>query len=126
MQIDFHQVRLRLGKGEHLRISAGRGARLTSVSGAAWITVERLAEDTLLAAGDSFLVPSDLDVLIGPLFSSVTLDLHGRGDMTTCTLRSRADVGKQLRSLYRLVMTHLPRRGDARGSASITPSTTVH
>ncbi len=77
MLIDTLAVRIRLLKGEHLKLRDACGARLTSVSGVAWLTVDRDPGDVVLLAGDSFVVPSDRSVLLGSLFGSATLDLVG-------------------------------------------------
>lgn len=77
MLVDTRAVRIQLLKGEHLKLHDACGARLTSVSGTAWITVDRDAGDVVIPAGESFVVPSDRSVLVGPLFGAATLDLEG-------------------------------------------------
>ena len=113
MLIDTRQARLRLDKGDHLKLSGARRARLTTVSGIAWITVDRDAGDTLVPAGDSFVVPSDRAVLVGPLFSSVTLDVQGTPEAMPCGERSRSTVGERLRTLRVSVLRRLPWRFSA-------------
>jgi hypothetical protein len=69
--------RIELQKGDHLKLRSASGARLTSIDGTAWITVDREPSDVLIPAGDSFVVPSDRSVLVGPVFGAATLDLQG-------------------------------------------------
>jgi len=73
-------VRMQLRKGFNLTLKGVRGARLSSVTGTAWITVERDARDIVVVPGDSFIVPSDELVLVAPLSRTVTLDLQGPRD----------------------------------------------
>ena len=112
MLIDIHQARLQLGKDDHLRLNGARGARLTTVSGIAWITLDRETRDTVVSAGESFVLPSDRAVLVGPLFSSLTLDLKGAPDALTmaCGEQWRSGVGAWLSMLRSSVLGHLPRR----------------
>jgi hypothetical protein len=77
MLINTCDARIQLLHGDHLRLSAASGARLTCVDGTAWITVDRDASDFVIPAGDSLVVPSDRPVLVGPLFGTMTLDLQG-------------------------------------------------
>ena len=77
--ITLHQARLQLAHGEHLRLANARGARLTALEGIAWITVDQEAADTLLRAGECFVVRSNREVVVGSLFSSVTLELGSDG-----------------------------------------------
>jgi len=78
--IGASDLRMRLRKGFILKLKGARGASLDSVSGTAWITVERQARDIVILPGDSFIVPSDRLVLVDPLSSAVTLDLKGARD----------------------------------------------
>ena len=107
MLIDISQARLQLGRGEHLRLSGACGARLTTVGGIAWITVDRDAGDTLVHAGDSFVVPSDRTVLVSPLLSSLTLDVKDTGDATSGAQWSRSTAGERLRTLRAAVLKRL-------------------
>lgn len=77
MLIGIRQARLQLGKRDHLRLRGACRTRLSTVSGIAWITVDRDSVDAVVPAGDSFLVPSDRAVLVGPLSGSLTLDVQG-------------------------------------------------
>jgi len=78
--IGASDLRMQLCKGFILKLEGARGARLDSVSGTAWITVERDARDIVILPGDSFIVPSDRLVLVDPLSSAVTLDLKSARD----------------------------------------------
>lgn len=90
MMIDIDTARLQLSKGDHLRLRGAYGTRLTTISGIAWITVDRDTADTLVRAGESFLVPSDRAVLVGPLFSSVTLEVFSAPDAVRRVDRSHS------------------------------------
>ena len=90
--IDAPQVRIQLRKDEHFTLGGARGARLSCVSGTAWITVDRDAEDVVIGAGESFLVSSDRLVLVGALLGAVTLDLRGIRPMVTAAHPCRSDV----------------------------------
>jgi DUF2917 family protein len=95
MPICASDVRMQLRKGNHLKLQEARGARLNSVSGAAWITVERNARDIVILAGDSFIVPSDRLVLVNSLSGMVTLDLHNPRDAESGALtHRRGPIGK--------------------------------
>ncbi len=80
MLIRASDVRMELRKGSNMKLEGARGVRLTSVSGTAWITVERDARDILILPGDSFVVPCDRSVLVGPLRGAATLELQGARD----------------------------------------------
>ena len=80
MLIDIRHAQLQLGKGDHLSLRDARGTRLTTVSGIAWITVDRDVGDIVVPVGNSFVVSSDRAVLVGPLFSSVMLDVQDARD----------------------------------------------
>ena len=115
MLIDTRAVRIQLLKSEHLKLHDACGVRLTSISGTAWITIDRDAGDVVLVAGDSFVVPSDKSVLVGPLFGTATLDLHGmRPVVTGATARRRGPIA-QIKALVGLVRQLAHARG-ARGS----------
>jgi hypothetical protein len=89
------EVRMQLHKGGHFTLNGARGARLTCIDGAAWITVDRDARDVVILPGESFFVLSDRSVLVGPLFGAVTLDLQGiRPAMTGATPRRRGPIAK--------------------------------
>ena len=77
MLINSCDVRLRLDKGDHLRLTSAFGARLTSVDGIAWVTIDHDPNDVVVTAGDSFVVPSDRPVLVGALYGAATVDLQG-------------------------------------------------
>ena len=94
MLISTCDVRLQLRKGDHLRLRSASGARLTSIDGTAWITVERDASDVLIPAGDSFVVPSDRPVLVGSLFGATTLDLQGTPRTVADAVRRRSPASK--------------------------------
>ena len=110
MLIDIHQSRLQLGKGDHLRLRGACGTRLATVSGIAWITIDRDEGDIVVSAGESFVVPSDKAVLVAPLFSSVTLDVQGAGDAMPSVQRSCSTVGERLRAFCRSVLRRLTSR----------------
>ena len=110
MMIDIHPARLQFGKGEHLKLKGACSTRLTTVSGVAWITIERDASDTLLAAGQSFVVPSDRTVVVGPLDSSLTLDVQGARHGMRLTERPNTTTGKRLRALRASLLERLPWR----------------
>jgi hypothetical protein len=95
MPICASDVRMQFRKGNHLRLQDACGARLNSVSGAAWITVERNTRDIVILAGDSFIIPSDRLVLVSPLSGMVTLDLHNPRDAEFGALtHRRGPIGK--------------------------------
>jgi hypothetical protein len=77
MLINTCDARIQLLHGEHLRLRSAAGARLTSIDGIAWITVDRDPGDFVIPAGDSFVVPSDWPVLVGPLFGAATVEVQG-------------------------------------------------
>lgn len=81
--------RMQLHKGDLLKLKGARGARLTTISGTAWITVERDARDIVILPDDSFIVPSDGSVFVGPLSGTVTLDLQGARDAGSGVLAHR-------------------------------------
>jgi hypothetical protein len=86
-------IRMQLHRGEHLKLNGARGARLTCVKGAGWITVDRDAHDVVILAGDSFVVSSDRSVLVGPLFGAVALDVQGiRPELTGATPHRRGPI----------------------------------
>jgi len=92
--IGASELRMQLRKGLVLKLKGARGARLRSVSGTAWITVERVARDIVILSGDSFIVPSDRLVLVDPLSSTVTLDLQGPRDAAaSAAARSDREAG---------------------------------
>ena len=77
MLINTCDARIRLLHGDHLRLRSAAGARLTSIYGIAWITVDRDPGDFVIPAGDSFVVASDRPVLVGPLFGAATVEVQG-------------------------------------------------
>ena len=77
MLIDVGSARLLLGKGQHVRLRGAFQTRLTCVSGRAWITCEGDADDVVISPGDSFVVPPEKTVLIGPSGGPVTLEARG-------------------------------------------------
>ncbi|MBI2752101.1 MAG: DUF2917 domain-containing protein [Betaproteobacteria bacterium] len=87
--IDTGEVRIQLRKGGHLKLERALGARVTSVRGTAWITAERNAGDVVILPGDSFIVPCDKLVLVGPLSGTVTLELQGARDAGSGALTHR-------------------------------------
>lgn len=62
-------------KGNHLRLRAARNLRLSTVSGVAWITLDRDAGEAVVGPGDAFVISSGKTALVGPLRESVTLEL---------------------------------------------------
>jgi hypothetical protein len=77
MLINTCDARIHLLHGDYLRLRSAAGARLTSIDGIAWITVDGDPSDFVIPAGNSFEVPSDRSVLVGPLFGAATVELHG-------------------------------------------------
>ena len=114
MLIDIRQARLQLDRGDHLKLSGARRTRLTTVSGIAWITVDRDAGDTVVPAGESFVVPSDRAVLVGPLFSSLTLEVQGAPDPSPGAERTLSTISERLRALCRSALKRLPWRANLR------------
>ncbi len=108
MLIGIDKVRLQLAKGDCLRLVRASRARLTTVSGIAWITVDREAEDILVRAGDSFVVPSDRAVVVGPLFSSLMLDIEDASDAMPYPQRWRSAAGETLRVHCGSMLRHRP------------------
>jgi len=104
MLIHARQVRMQLHKGGHLKLNGARGARLTSVGGTAWITVDRDAHDVMISPGESFVVSSDRSVLIGPLFGAVTLDLQGTSRASTGATPPRPGSIAKLKALVGLAL----------------------
>lgn len=102
MLIDARQARLHLEKGNHASLSGACGTRLTTVSGIAWITVDRDAGDYLVSPGESFVVPSNRAVLLGPLFASVTLEVQGARDTASCPVAARPTLAAKLMTLLGL------------------------
>ena len=98
MLIDISQARLQLGRGDHLRLRGAGGTQLTTINGIAWITVDRETGDTLVSAGDSYIVASDRTVLVSPLFSSLTLDVKAAADAMPGAERLRFSTGAWLRT----------------------------
>lgn len=87
MLINTCEARIQLLPGDHLRLRSAAGARLTSIDGIAWITVDRDPGDFVISAGDSFGVPSDRPVLVGPLFGTATVELQGTPRTVADTVR---------------------------------------
>jgi len=77
MLIDIKSARLQLGKDQHVWLRGAFNTRLTSANGLAWITFENDAGDVVISPGNSFVVPPDKTVLIGPVGGSATLDVQG-------------------------------------------------
>lgn len=118
MLIDIGQARLQLGRGDHLRLSGACGTRLTTINGIAWITVDRDAGDTLIHAGDSFVVPSERTVLVSALFSSLTLDVQVVRTAIPGARGRHSSVGEKLRALRKLVLRRMPKSVLAAGMRS--------
>ncbi len=74
--VTLHQPRLQLERGDHLSLRNARNTRLYVVSGYAWITVDRDARDIVLAPGESLLLSSDREVVVGALGSTLNLAVH--------------------------------------------------
>jgi hypothetical protein len=86
--------RVQLCFGEHLKLKGACGTRLTCVHGIAWVSVERDAGDILLRPGESFVVASAREVLVGPLRDTVTLDMQGvRHRRTAAGTHRRSQLG---------------------------------
>jgi hypothetical protein len=77
MLIDTHEARLRLDEGFHARLEDARNARLTSIEGVAWITVDGDLHDYFIRPGDSFVVPSDTRVVVDPIRGPALLQIEG-------------------------------------------------
>lgn len=75
-------VRLALGRGQHVWLRAKLATHLTGVSGVAWITFQRGADDLVLLPGQSFVVAIKTTVLIGPLQGPAQLDARGAFEIT--------------------------------------------
>ena len=102
MLIDARHARLHLEKGNHVSLKGACGTRLTTVSGIAWITVDRGPWDHLVGPGESFVVTSKRAVLVGPLFASVTLEVQGARDTASCSVRPRPTMAAKLLTLLGL------------------------
>jgi hypothetical protein len=101
MFISVPQSRLRLSRHDHLRLRGARMVRLTAVNGFAWVTARGKARDTVITPGDSFVVSTARGVLIGPLFASVTLDIHDMPSAAMCATFRLTALGAKCRSIRR-------------------------
>jgi hypothetical protein len=79
MLIETHRARLPVSAGQGALLRSALNARLTAVSGVAWITLDGDRRDIVLEPGQSFVVDSDRPVMIYALNASQSLELSVDG-----------------------------------------------
>lgn len=87
------RTELQLNYGNHFRLHAAQDMRVRALRGIAWITLESEAGETMVRAGNDFVISSGKTALVGPLHQSVTLELGIAPAAPTC-LASRPMLAK--------------------------------
>ncbi|MGM9490115.1 DUF2917 domain-containing protein [Ideonella sp. YS5] len=75
MLITARSTRLLIEPGQSTRLSEARAARLASVAGTLWVTVDNDPRDVVLEVGDSFEIPDDASLLVSSLGGPAVMDL---------------------------------------------------
>jgi hypothetical protein len=98
LQLHTRQARLNITERQPLRLTGAAGARLRSVDGALWVTIDHDPRDQVLMPGDSLTIASSLPVLVTALGGTATLSLCTPATAPTAarhwwTRRAEAPVG---------------------------------
>ena len=73
LQLHTSSARVRLASQQPLRLTGAAGARLHSVAGVLWVTVDHDPDDHVLQAGESLSIDSPRPVLVSALGGPATL-----------------------------------------------------